>query len=100
MRGRSDGDERGRDVVHDYVGGLPDYAALVRGLVVTVVVGVKMLRGFGCSCSARVAGVLGRVRYWMSEVGAWGEVACVGRCISAVCKCCTFSSWEISLSCA
>jgi hypothetical protein len=32
MRRSSDRDERGRDVVHYYVGGLPDYAAAFLGI--------------------------------------------------------------------
>lgn len=83
MRGSSDSDERGWDVVHDYVGCLPDDAAA------PVVGGVKIPCGFGRSCSVSVGEGPGVVWYWLSEVGvgAWGDVACVGRCISA--ECCT-----------
>ena len=62
MRRSSDRDERGRDVVHYYVGGLPDYGRLFWGLVVSAVGGVKMLRGLGWSCPVGVGKASGVVR--------------------------------------
>lgn len=63
---------------------------------VSVVGGVKMLRGSGCSCAVSVGKVSGVVRNCVSEVGAWGNVACVGRCIFAVFDCFTILGWRIS----
>lgn len=49
-----------------------------------VVFGVKRLSGLGCSCSVDVGEGSDVVGHGLSEVGACCDVACVGRCISAV----------------
>lgn len=66
MRSRSSDNhsgEVGRDVIHDYIGSLPDDAARVgwgfASSVVVVVSGWKMLRGLQYCCAVSVVGVSG-----------------------------------------